>query len=1297
MFLVCFVRWYFRDKPAINQLLWGPDPIGKATHVKRPEPDWKGPSAAAFAQHSAITAFAKLAQSVGKSKLRMASRRLRATPSTPSELSDFQMKLLSGVDVLFNSHQQDREPLSASLSSYELQYKDKPELLAAKMIEVLVAAGFSQEVVEGHVKSLFPVAEVDEYVGMRTLSLANFSFQPASLWRGQPANHTIRKLSRSMIVSGFRPDSVISSRTLRFSGVPFSLSLGDGSARAIAAMLVWRLIGEHISDLSATDERDQHLVWSLSGVSVNFERHGSGSATETLIAQASRQNQAAAVLPVSTVQWLNMIRDFLGEPLGHSFKGTSQVQQVMETIVESYNKHAEVMAYDVDAAPVRKKRRSKTGTPAADELGDVGLKIGRRRILSMKHFLSGANDEALEELVKHIVIVGDYKCSVMSDEIMQCKVIYVGSRLPKERLPTPAQLCALHAAGDVAKTWVQDDSALAAIQYDVPLSTSLFAMLWRKMIKTHEAAIEGMTSHEAKAKERPSEEDWIVARKVVQLWDLTIEGVAAKHMSKSDFDVLKNLVLESKELDAELAGILDRMPKYFHMGLIPSIASDEGESIDAKHKRIAVAHSAAETAAFAAFKDELQLDWDTVKAGARAQAALSELLSWLEIQHRREQARIGEELVAAYCRKNFPMITVTEWLKTGSQISLLRQAFDKSRLMSIVIVDFNVPGSRDTIKMPSMINAAAEMVKILGAQLSVLWAIMPNAPKEGSKSSAFEDEATISKLLAKAGFSTQERVRQVLDMPPNISNKVSCVDWFVDGRLCCLGDSAENFWMVGSELSRTKIVPDRVLVADPEDLIDSCSLEADDDLNTGERYGDVNQKLAQRGCAVAKAQLSAILAKTKRGCTDWLSPRDTVLIVDLTPYVGDRALATFELKQELKAEVDLVHCIVQAGRGGAFKQAEYTAKRIAQKIASLWFESKLDLVDGNGHVVKVNMAVPDPTPAQLASHPGATIAFKGLRTLDFKVCVLAGNKLQLRADKISAFSGCSQDILNQVTALKQKHDAEYTNFLEGCLKAETPGPDETLIDWREGDAEHEETDDTANKTLMSLDSIEVLKSNFATAECSSTIKGVKIFRDVAKKVVFLYAKSEDVIIKVGDCIGGIGGGTLLDSDTSKSACVPWLLPAGDKTWVQRSVEKGEEDEAGKKPKFVSGTLYSILRELDRRSTEPITLTSYGQVTSVSESGRQEYRFKNEAGTDTFRRIDFHLTPPKANAKLSSGNFFAPLVDRDNGLGGGVLQLTWRLVFDQVGHTLKPTKVYVTAKERFLIPKGKPVKVCWPDA
>ena len=168
MFLVCFVRWYFRDKPAINQLLWGPDPIGKATHVERPEPDRKGPSAAAFAQHSAITAFAKLAQSVGKSKLRMASRRLRATPSTPSELSDFQMKLLAGVDVLFNSHQQDREPLSASLCSYEMQYKDKPEPLAAKMIDVLVAAGFSQEVVEGHVKSLFPVAEVDKYVGMRT-------------------------------------------------------------------------------------------------------------------------------------------------------------------------------------------------------------------------------------------------------------------------------------------------------------------------------------------------------------------------------------------------------------------------------------------------------------------------------------------------------------------------------------------------------------------------------------------------------------------------------------------------------------------------------------------------------------------------------------------------------------------------------------------------------------------------------------------------------------------------------------------------------------------------------------------------------------------------------------------------------------------------------------------------------------------------------------------------------------------------------------------------------------------------
>ena len=61
---------------------------------------------------------------------------------------------------------------------------------------------------------------------------------------------------------------------------------------------------------------------------------------------------------------------------------------------------------------------------------------------------------------------------------------------------------------------------------------------------------------------------------------------------------------------------------------------------------------------------------------------------------------------------------------------------------------------------------------------------------------------------------------------------------------------------------------------------------------------------------------------------------------------------------------------------------------------------------------------------------------------------------------------------------------------------------------------------------------------------------------------------------------------------------------------------------------------------------------------------------------------------------SAAAIVGPFVARDSGLGAGALQLTWRLSFEPVSHTLKPQKVYVTASQRIELPKGKPVKVCW---
>lgn len=232
--------------------------------------------------------------------------------------------------------------------------------------------------------------------------------------------------------------------------------------------------------------------------------------------------------------------------------------------------------------------------------------------------------------------------------------------------------------------------------------------------------------------------------------------------------------------------------------------------------------------------------------------------------------------------------------------------------------------------------------------------------------------------------------------------------------------------------------------------------------------------------------------------------------------------------------------------------------------------------------------------------------------------------------------------------------------------------------------------------LLTFESLAALKSNAKiTVECKSAAKGVIMLMDDDKKIVYMMAMKEDVVIKAGEMVGGVGGGHITDRDDALAKAVPWSLPQGDKTWVQLARDKDITDEEGGKSKYWSGNLYSCLRDVESKCSKPIKLTSFGEIIPVSENGQQKYTFKSPESAENHRNMDYVLTAGKANSKIAAQIFFAPLVTRDTDLGAGVLRTTWRLQFDAVAHTLKPTKVHVTVSERLELLKGQPVKVAWP--
>ena len=361
------------------------------------------------------------------------------------------------------------------------------------------------------------------------------------------------------------------------------------------------------------------------------------------------------------------------------------------------------------------------------------------------------------------------------------------------------------------------------------------------------------------------------------------------------------------------------------------------------------------------------------------------------------------------------------------------------------------------------------------------------------------------------------------------------------------------------------------------------------------------------------------------------------------------------------------------------------------------YETSLD----GKHIVKPDFGIPDPSEAELKYAPGAVEALKGLQSLDFRVCSTSGTTVRVRPDKLAIFSQMPAEVRNDLDVLLRQHNDVYsTAVLEADGEADDDMPLATLDPASSAPgvcgspADPEGTDDS--ETLEVLDSIEALRARVShLEECKCTVsKGVAFFRDAKGKTVYMVSKTDDVVIKASEYIGGIGGGAIVDADDDCHRAVTWALPKGDQTVVQMASSKSPKDDEDvvKQPKFTTGTLYSVLRDLERKSTKSIRMSSFGQVSTVTVCGRHMYKFATPTGESGHRRIDYQLN--FKDGKVSATNVFGPLVDKDGGVGKGPLGVVWRLMFEPVSHVLKPQRPHVIAATRFELKKGKPVKVAW---
>ena len=1181
------------------------------------------------------------------------------------------------------------------------------------------------------------------FTGMRTTCILSWSFDEESLWRGLTDNKKIIRLARSMVTMGYRADEPINSRTLDLTAADGVLArklyFGDGQARGLAARLAFQLLlnaTRNAEDSLMGDAEAQRIMRGFLEIPTVFTRSGQGTADDQIVAQAVRQNVKSHMqLPMNCMEWANMVLKMCRLKLGISKEQTMMILQTLNRCTEKYDQHVEIEAYELEPLAKRaRKGRRKTGAAAAAMAAMAGegqptkepdedrIKIGARRIRAITKILSGCTPKSYEAMQIHLVWAGDYTQSALSDDCLGQEFIWPNSLLPDQAQVDSATLVARDAAAQSHRDLITRGMTVKPMHYDELLTPKQHEQTLDKII----AIFEDSALHHADRNQwqlaKPKSEQWLAARQVIQHWDQTLRACCEADLPKPEFEELEKAILYGDAMDAQVLQIIRRVPKSFHVGMIPDMRTHFNEvDENSEAQEQAEAERAKWGAELSLFAINLAADQKLIQKTEWGSRSLKDFLEWNESELVRQQGEVAKSLVNQFMEVNLPKAEAVSWTAVPGSIAAAvqiihgKEGAPKHDPRFLAILDFNTPNSRDALRIGEIAACIADIFKTHGPNQCALLAHMAAYPKEESDADPVEDEMTIMTALKRVGFHAQQRVRMLLQQPPSSDTRVAVADWHADSRLCYLAPNdlaarggvkgvPGNVWREGSELARTTVVDARPVVPKPADMLPVTTDNRDSEaFNT---KINKEEKAAQRGPQVAQAYLEALFTKAADGTdTPWIQAGEETWVIDLTAWAGDRAMASLSLMEGDRSRFGTVrHILVDPGYKGLSKGASFAHLRVANQVCSEWMgrqrilhDRVLDERGGTTRVPKQPMdSVPPPAEDILRQMPGALEAWKGLSALDLRTCVVRGPKIIIAPEKLAAFQHAPLSICDEVAVLEKKH-REFEDMLSfmAAPGPQAPGAEDDPRGKDGPNGEH--VDDPPPEgnyvTMESLSSLEALAPGLIE-NASLSDKHITMYKDDNRRELWLLSKGDDHIVPRGAVLGGFGAGQMANRKDDGVASVPWSLPNGDKTYVQ--LMGASEQEAG--PRTKVGTFYTMIKPLERTAAQKgasLSLASYGKVEAKGTAGKHGFQFQHPDGHAKHEAKDYVLSIAKSTP-ITSGNFFASLIARasPNSWAGACMPL-WRLTYDSVRHKLFAKKPMVATKEVLRLKKGIPMKVLWP--
>jgi len=543
------------------------------------------------------------------------------------------------------------------------------------------------------------------------------------------------------------------------------LLFGDGQARGLGVWFAFNLLSQHIEspDFQPTPGAER-VFRSLLAVPVVLPPSlvGLGHGLQLVECAIMQNIKAQMQQPLNTLEWCFLIlqqsNESLDELLGWGSPnlrrdtGKALVIQLTK-FLSDYHNHSEVQAYDLEAPAAKRPRRKRVATNGSvaakeafpEDSKEDTVKVGWRRLKAMKNILTKISWDGYQRWQDHLNWVGLWKYSAMQDAVAAEDAMWPDSQLPQSMRPSEMEIMASEVGSKVADLHVPHGASLARAEvfYHERMTPEQHEMVLHKGFEIYEAETLHLTNLNEKISLRPSYETWLTYRTVIEHWDRTIKQVALKDMAPSEFKELELAILNSSCMDQQILDALRGYPKYFHLAMLPDLKGAFEEEMEIEQQAIEKAQVSAWQTNWEHFKLLLLKDHQLIRKTKLGSEALKDILEWLELKSKISMQQDAKGLSAEYVQHLFPPIAADTWdtlpgkfaVASSTPIPLKGGVFKRAnggRNLLIMLLNFNVPNSRDAMKMGMLAACLATIAQQVGPENAIVAIALGARAKEES-------------------------------------------------------------------------------------------------------------------------------------------------------------------------------------------------------------------------------------------------------------------------------------------------------------------------------------------------------------------------------------------------------------------------------------------------------------------------------------------------------------------------------------------------------------------------------------